>query len=54
MIIDAWFDDVPDPARLERGINLIPGVVDSGLFVGLADLVLVGEVQNGKTVVYEY
>ena len=29
------------PAELERSIDGVPGVVDSGLFVGMADLVLV-------------
>jgi ribose 5-phosphate isomerase A len=32
LILDARFDDVPD--RLERDIKAIPGVVESGLFVG--------------------
>ena len=53
-IIDVWFDEISDPAQLEQQINLIPGVVDNGLFVGLADLVLVGEVKNGEPVVYEF
>ena len=52
-IVDVWFDEIDDPARLEQQINLIPGVVDNGLFVGLADLVLVGELKNGEPVVYE-
>ncbi len=53
-IIDVWFDEISDPAQLEQQINLIPGVVDNGLFVGLADLVLVGELKNGEPVVYEF
>lgn len=32
VILDARFDDVPD--RLERDIKAIPGVIESGLFVG--------------------
>ena len=53
-IIDVWFDDISDPAQLEQQINLIPGVVDNGLLVGVADLVLVGELKNGEPVVYEF
>ena len=53
-IIDVWFDEISDPAQLEQQINLIPGVVDNGLFVGLADLVLVGELKNEEPVVYEF
>ena len=53
-IIDVWFDEISDPPQLEQQINLIPGVVDNGLFVGLADRVLVGELKNGEPVVYEF
>ena len=42
MIIDVKFDGITDPAKLEKQINAIPGVVENGLFVGMADLVLVG------------
>lgn len=33
---------LPDPAELDRALRSIPGVVDSGLFLDMADLVLVG------------
>lgn len=36
------FPDLEDAARWERDINNVPGVLENGLFVGLADLVLVG------------
>ncbi|MCR4404141.1 MAG: ribose-5-phosphate isomerase RpiA [Candidatus Acetothermia bacterium] len=41
-IIDCHFGEISAPAELEREIDLIPGVVESGLFLNLADLVLVG------------
>jgi ribose 5-phosphate isomerase A len=41
-ILDCAFDGVPDPAGLELKINAIPGVVENGLFVGMAETVLVG------------
>ncbi len=41
LVVDARFDRIEDPAALEARINAIPGVLDNGLFVGLADLVLV-------------
>ena len=53
-IIDVWFNDISDPGQLEQQINLIPGVVDNGLFVWVADLVLVGELKNGEPAVYEF
>ena len=33
--------------ELESTINNIPGVLENGLFVGLADQVLVGEINDG-------
>ena len=40
-ILDCALDPVDDPAGFERNILAIPGVVGTGIFVGLADLVLV-------------
>lgn len=42
-ILDCKFDGIDDPAALEKEINNVPGVLENGLFVGLASLVLVGE-----------
>ena len=42
-IVDCKFTKIDDPTRLEAEINLIPGVVDSGLFLGLADKVIVAK-----------
>jgi ribose 5-phosphate isomerase A len=41
VIINVSIDAIADPAGLERALDSIPGVVDSGLFVGMADIVLV-------------
>lgn len=41
MIIDVHFDRIDDPAQLERTINMIPGVLENGLFVGMAGVILV-------------
>ena len=38
---------ISDPAGLEQAINNVPGVLENGLFVNLADEVLVGEVRDG-------
>jgi len=40
-IVDCRFPRIEDPIALERELNLITGVVDNGLFVGLATLVVV-------------
>ena len=42
-ILDCAIDPIPDPVRLEADIRAIPGVVGTGLFLGMADAVLVGD-----------
>lgn len=42
-ILDCRYPDgIEDPAEMERSLDRIPGIVETGLFVGLADLVVVG------------
>ncbi|MFZ4444618.1 MAG: ribose-5-phosphate isomerase RpiA [Planktothrix agardhii] len=53
LVIDVKFDLLENPAELEKEINNIPGVLDNGLFVGVADIILVGEVINGEAKVRE-
>jgi len=53
LVIDVKFDDIPNPAELEVAINNIPGVLENGLFVGVADIILVGEVIDGQPQVRE-
>lgn len=49
LVLDLKFDNgINDPAALEKTINNIPGVLENGLFVGVADLILVGEIIDGK------
>jgi len=43
-ILDSYFGEIADPANLEIKIKMIPGVVESGLFVGLTDIAYVGSV----------
>jgi ribose 5-phosphate isomerase A len=45
-ILDCRLQPQPDPAALERGLRAIPGVVDTGLFLGTAAVVLAEE--DGK------
>src|SRR6266540_3642725 len=39
-VLDCKFGPIAKPDKLEREINNVPGVLENGLFVGLADLVL--------------
>lgn len=48
MVLDVKFTGIDNPAELEKTVNNIPGVLENGLFVGLADEVLIGEVIDGK------
>ncbi len=48
LVLDVKFESgISDPITLERDINNLPGVLENGLFVNLADEVLVGEVSDG-------
>lgn len=53
-VIDVKFDSIDNPAELEKTLNNIPGVLENGLFVGVADIVLVGEVKDGQPTVREF
>lgn len=54
LVIDVKFDAIDNPAELEKTINNIPGVLENGLFVGVTDLVLVGEIVDGQPMVREF
>jgi ribose 5-phosphate isomerase A len=41
LIVDASFGRIPDPDRLADTLNRIPGVVEHGLFIGLASTAIV-------------
>lgn len=41
-ILDCQFGVIEDPVALEKGIKLLPGVIDSGLFIGIADTLVIG------------
>lgn len=41
-IYDCKFDAIKDPVHLEGKLNSIPGVMENGLFLGLADTLVVG------------
>ncbi len=47
-ILDCRFGQIPDPDGLARRLNDMPGVVEHGLFIGMASVVLVA---NGSEVV---
>jgi ribose 5-phosphate isomerase A len=46
VIYDLALGPIDDPAAIDRAIRAIPGVVETGLFVGRADMVLVAGAQG--------
>lgn len=45
-ILDLHIGRIENPAELETRLNLIPGVVETGLFVGRTDILMVGTPQG--------
>ncbi len=41
-IVDCKFDGIENVAVLEKKIKFVPGVVESGLFVGICDVIVIG------------
>jgi ribose 5-phosphate isomerase A len=41
-ILDVGFGPIPNPNELNKMLKLLPGVVETGLFIGTADIVYVG------------
>lgn len=49
-IIDASFGRIPDTRALSQALHTIPGVVEHGLFLGLADTAIIADADGVKTV----
>jgi ribose 5-phosphate isomerase A len=45
-ILDCSFGKIPDPPALARILSDMPGVVEHGLFINLASVVLVAKGEN--------
>ncbi len=42
-ILDCNFGQIPDPPALAKSLGAIPGVVEHGLFIGMASIALIGK-----------
>lgn len=49
-ILDCFFNTIPDPAQLNTDLHLMPGVVETGLFIGMADKIITGHSDGSITV----
>jgi len=47
-IFDCYFSSIKDPYALEQKLNNIPGVIEHGLFLDLADMVIVASSSGVK------
>jgi ribose 5-phosphate isomerase A len=54
MVLDVTFAVINDAAQLEMTLNNIPGVLENGLFVNVADVILVGEFKDGNPMIREF
>lgn len=52
-ILDCQTGPIADPAALEAQLRAVPGVVGTGLFLGMADVVLVGDENDDFALVEE-
>jgi ribose 5-phosphate isomerase A len=50
LILDASFGRIPDPRALSSSLHAVPGVVEHGLFIGMADLAIVAGADGARTV----
>ena len=47
-ILDCRCREIPDPVATARALADIPGVMESGLFIDFADVIIIGEVDHAK------
>ncbi len=45
-ILDLHLGRIGNPSRLSAALNALPGVVETGLFIGMADTVIVGKAEG--------
>ncbi|GAE92935.1 ribose 5-phosphate isomerase A [Gracilibacillus boraciitolerans JCM 21714] len=49
-IADCYFENIENPAELNLQLNMIPGVVENGLFINMADTIVLGKTNGDVTV----
>ncbi|MEM6612220.1 MAG: ribose-5-phosphate isomerase RpiA [Cyanobacteria bacterium P01_C01_bin.72] len=54
LVIDVKFDHIANPGEMEKEINNLPGVLENGLFVGVADLILIGKIVDGQPEISQF
>ena len=54
LVIDVKFDHIKNPESMEKEINNLPGVLENGIFVGVADIIMVGKIVDGQPEISEF
>lgn len=49
-IIDCHIGEIDDPKSLERALKMIPGVVEVGLFINVADFIVIGYTDRAEII----
>ena len=47
-ILDCRAKSIPDPAATARALSALPGVMEHGLFIDLADVIVIGEIDHAR------
>ncbi len=50
LIYDCHFGRIDDPEMLDEALKMVPGIVENGLFLGLADIAFVASASGVKTI----
>jgi ribose 5-phosphate isomerase A len=45
-VIDAHFEKIDFPRKLDTNLRSIPGIVETGLFLGMADIIFIGRIDG--------
>jgi ribose 5-phosphate isomerase A len=53
-ILDCAFGSIPDPDALAEALQIVPGVVEHGLFIGLADAAYVATEDGIEVIEFDY
>lgn len=51
LIADCHFGQIQDPVKLSQQINSIPGVAENGLFINMADILVIGNDQGETRII---
>jgi ribose 5-phosphate isomerase A len=49
-ILDCRFDQIADPGELNRRLNALPGVFETGLFIDLCEILIVGRPEGAERI----